>query len=321
MHFLHNLSVKAICLFISIVSVFSLSACGRETIRYKEFVPSSLVVENVSPKENCLNYDDYSILELGEDVQSKNVVVYDLNKGCIMAMRNAFERTAPASLTKIMTSLVAIEHLQNLDTKITIDSKMFKYIKEQNASVAGFKENEVLTARDLLYGIMLPSGADAAIGIAQYISGSEAEYVKLMNKKAEEIGCFNTNFVNVTGLDTEGHYSTAYDMCLILSYAYKNLTFREIFSSEIYYVDKTNKHENGITLKSTVFEAFKNNSANSNYLIGGKTGFTYAAGLCLATVSQKDGSLYTIVTINKGEKQNYPAVHVFDYQTIINNYL
>lgn len=151
-------------------------------------------------------------------VFSKHAILVDLKDNKILYAREADERTYPASLTKMMTVLVAIENLSTEMMKVPND---FSYLYEQNAALAGFLPGDLVRTSDLLYGIMLPSGADAALTVAENIAGSEAKFVKLMNEKSKELGMNNTHFTNVIGLHDNNHYTTVHDLAILLEYALK----------------------------------------------------------------------------------------------------
>src|SRR5699024_6501471 len=126
------------------------------------------------------------------------------------------EKIYPASLTKIMTAIVAIENLPDLDEQIYLSEDMFEKLYSENASMAGFLPNEKVAAIDLIYGALLPSGAESCIGLADAIAGSEKSFVKLMNEKAEELGMNDTHFTNSTGLHDRNHYTTVNDIAKLL---------------------------------------------------------------------------------------------------------
>ena len=160
------------------------------------------------------------------DIYSKSAILYNMDDDIILYEKNSEERTSIASLTKIMTCIVAIENIDNLDQKIILKSDVFTGLAEAGASVAGFRVGENVTFRDLLMGALLPSGADATRALALNISGSESEFVNLMNNKAIELGLKDTHFENTTGLESSNHYSTVKDISIILKYALKNQTFK-----------------------------------------------------------------------------------------------
>ena len=180
------------------------------------------------------------------EIQSKNAILYNLNEDTVLFSKEPDEKVPIASLTKIMTAIVAIENISNLDEVVSIPSVALEGLAEKNAMVVGFKADERVTYRDLLYGILLPSGADATNTIAFYLSGNEENYVNLMNKKALELGLVNTYFSDTSGLDDYHNYSTVSDVAKLLKYAIQNETFKKIFTSQEYTTS------NGLKLESTL---------------------------------------------------------------------
>lgn len=166
--------------------------------------------------------------------------------GRVIGEINGEEKMYPASMTKIMTTIVAIENLKDLDQEITLTNEMFEGLYEQDATQAGFQPGETVRAIDLLYGVMLPSGAECCIALADTIAGSEADFVTLMNEKAAKLGMTGTNFCDTTGLHDANHYSTARDIAVLLKYALKDDTFREIIESPYHSTPGTNIHPDGI---------------------------------------------------------------------------
>lgn len=202
----------------------------------------------------------------------------------------------PASMTKIMTTIVAIENLSDLNQEITVTNDMIANLYAQDATQAGFQPGETVPAIDLLYGVMLPSGADCCIALADTIAGSEEGFVELMNQKAEKLGLENTHFCNTTGLHADDHYSTARDIAELLRYALKNSTFREIIESPYHSTPGTNVHPDGITFYSTMFKNLSDTTVIDGKIMGGKTGFTSEAGCCLASFAEIDDIEYILVT-------------------------
>lgn len=212
----------------------------------------------------------------------------------------------PASLTKIMTTIVAIENLSDLNRQITITDEMVGDLYLHDATQAGFQSGETVRAIDLLYGVMLPSGADCCRALSYDIAGSEEAFVALMNKKVEKLGLKNTHFCDSTGLHDPDHYSTANDMAVILKYAWKNETFREILKSPWHSTPGTNVHPDGITYYSTMYKGIGDQTVIGGEILGGKTGFTNQAGLCLASVAEIEGQEYIFVTMGAWyDGQNY----------------
>ena len=244
------------------------------------------------------------------ELKSTNVVMYQLNEDKAVYKLNSDEMVSIASMTKIMTTIVAIENISDVNESLIITNDMFTGLYEQGASLAGFYIGQKVTYLDLLYGAMLPSGAEATRALALTISGSEEAYVELMNEKAKELGLSNTHFVNTTGLDEYGHYSTVDDVAHIFMYALENPLFKEIISKRTYTTSDGN-----LTFSSTIKRYTSNYDIELPYLIGGKTGFTYGAGYCLASVAEVDGITYVVVSSGAPTDSGYPY-HVADAKTL-----
>ena len=239
------------------------------------------------------------------DLNSNHAILYNLNDSSVLYEKNSTDKTSIASLTKIMTGIVAIENIDNLDEKVKLTNADFKGIREANLVTAGFKVGEEVTYRDLLYGLMLPSGADAAQALTRLVAGSIDNYINLMNQKAVDLGLKNTHFINPTGLDAEGHYSTVEDIGILFQYAIKNEEFLNIIKTKKYTIS------NGrITLISTIERAKQRYGLNMYYILGGKTGTTGDAGYCLATIANYNGVDYMLVTA----KTNFPSTQPLNYQ-------
>lgn len=229
-------------------------------------------------------------------LHSSNAILVNLDKNEVLLDKNSEQIIYPASLTKMMTILVAIEHINDLQERIVLPREIFDDLYQENASMAGFLPNEELTLEDLLYGSMLPSGAEATIGLAEYIAGSEQEFVKLMNDKAQQLEMENTNFTNTTGLHNANHYTTVKDISLFLQYALMNQEFRNVYTAQRYSIQSTNLHPEGITLTSRMFQNMSSSMLPQGEIVGGKTGYTDEAGLCLASLAVVNGQEYILVT-------------------------
>lgn len=227
------------------------------------------------------------------DTASRHAILLDAQSGRVLAQKRADERTAPASLTKMMTVLLAIETEPDLDKQVTLPEDIFPALQTEKASMAGFVPDETVTVRDLLYGAMLPSGAECCEALARLVSGSEDNFAELMNQKAAELGMKNTHFTNATGLTDTEHYSSAADMAKLLQAALHNTTFRTIFTTEA-----TAQHPEGVSLTSTLLGKLDGTELPTGTRIeGGKTGYTAAAGLCLASLAIVNGKEYILVTL------------------------
>lgn len=232
--------------------------------------------------------------------------------GVVLGEENADESIYPASLTKMMTVLLAAENFDDLDASVTLDEELFSPLWAANASLAGFEPGEVVTVRDLLYGAMLPSGAECCAAIAQALDGSEVAFADRMNRRARELGMENTHFVNATGLQDSDHRSTVRDLALLLDAALDNPTFREVFTAPRYSTSPTNLHPDGITVYSSALSLFQDADLGRMTLLGGKTGFTDEAGLCLATLAEADGAEYILVTAGAPGQSHTDTAHARD---------
>lgn len=229
----------------------------------------------------------YNIAEAMPGVSAQSYIVIDSDSGRIIGSKNPNEKLPIASTTKILTTILAIENIDNLEQKIEVPASC--------AGVEGssiyLRPKQMVSVRDLLYGTMLRSGNDAASTLALYAgSKSEGGFIELMNKRAAELGAYNSNFVNPHGLHHSDHYSTAYDLALISSHAMKNDTFKEISSAEKYKAESMN----------TIF--YNKNKVVHEYEYGNgiKIGFTKAAGRCLVASAEKNGTEIVVVVLNDG---------------------
>ena len=232
-------------------------------------------------------------------IDSEYGILIDVENKLVLGDKKGDEKIYPASLTKIMTLVVAVENVSDFNKTFTFTTEIIDPLYREEASVAGFEPGETVTIDDLLYGCVLPSGADATVALAQFVSGSEDEFVKLMNKKVNEMGLKNTHFMNTSGLHDEYHYSTAHEMALILEYAMKNKKCAEVLSTYTYTTSKTTEHPEGIELYSTMFSRMYGDEAQGVNIVSGKTGYTTEGGNCLASYAEnEDGKGFILVTTN-----------------------
>lgn len=253
------------------------------------------------------------------DLHSPYAMLVALEDYTILLNKNCEEKVYPASLTKMLTTIVAIENLPDLSEEIILTNAMFQGLYEANASLAGFLPGEAVKAVDLLYGVMLPSGAEACIALADRIAGSEHQFVDLMNQKAADLGMTNTHLTNTTGLHDNDHYTTVGDLSMFLNYALQDDTFREIFTTSRHVIQPTNKHSNGITLYSTMFERLGDSSFIGGKVLGGKTGYTDEAGLCLASLAEKEGKEYILITTGAKGSNRSVQYNIIDALAVYNS--
>lgn len=261
---------------------------------------------------------------LDRELRSDAAILIDAANQKVLYQKNADDKEYPASLTKMMTLYVALENNKDLDRVVTVPNAAFNSLSEKDAATAGLIPGETVPFKDLLYAMILPSGADAAKSIALITSGSEEDFVQKMNDTAKELGMKNTYFTNVTGLSNPKQVTSAADLGKFLLEAMKNQSFQEILTTYQYTTSPSAQHADGIDLSHTIsknLEEFKSLFNGKSYeIIGGKTGFTTEAGLCLASVAKSsNGDTVIAVTLHAlGDANNYypvfkDAATLYDY--------
>ena len=256
---------------------------------------------------------------LKSHVHSSNYLLINVVSGDVIEAHDENKKVYPASLTKIMTALLAIEHTNDFSEVITVQEEIYDKIYKTGASVAGFEPGELATLEELLYGIMLPSGAECCLTYANHIAGSETAFVVLMNQRARELGMNDTHFTNCTGLHSADHYTTAQDLAILLRYALNDETFRTVLTSQEFYVTPSAVHSDGFYLQSTLMEAWNRCETplpSKIQILGGKTGYTSAAGLCLASLARIDGEEYILITLGAEGTPDSEPLHVIDAITL-----
>lgn len=248
------------------------------------------------------------------DISAKAAILIDADTGAVLFEKNIHQEMFPASTTKILTGIIAIEN-GDLEQRVVID-KETPY--EIDGSHIALEPGEVLTMRDLIYATLIESANDAATVISKQISGSTEEFTKLMNSKAKEIGAKNSNFVNANGLHDDNHTTTAYDLAMIARYAMKNDFFRNIVSCYNYTIEPTNKKTEARYLKSANRLLYSNEKINVNGknvtikyegVNGIKTGYTVAAQQCLVASAERDGQNLISVVLKSNGTNVYIDTH------------
>lgn len=237
-------------------------------------------------KDLCVTEDENIGLEDTTESVAEGAGLFRLNEKEAVYKKNIYERLYPASTTKILTALIALEE-SNLDDVVTVSANAAN--QASDSSVCGLKEGDRISMRDLLYGLMMRSGNDAAIAIAEHISGSSEEFAVLMNAKAQSLGATNSHFVTPNGLHDEDHYTTVYDMYLIMNAAVQNETFVEIFQTANYTTNYTDAAGNPVTQDWATTNKYLMGTEpvpEGVTVIGGKTGTTGEAKYCLVQYNQ-----------------------------------
>ncbi|MDD3429987.1 MAG: D-alanyl-D-alanine carboxypeptidase [Oscillospiraceae bacterium] len=237
------------------------------------------------------------------DVNAESVYMVNLDTGFVVYEKNADVQRAPASLTKMMTALLFIEAIgaENLSTtEITAPGYIYDELYNTGSSSADVRPYETLSAQDVLYGMLLPSGNECASIAADYVAnGSMENFFYMMNARARALGCKNTNFTSAHGLFglEANHYSTAYDMYLIGKACYENETFMQVATTQSYTRPANNKHAEEVTVRNTNYMQSRTSGVYRSYIRGLKTGSTPEAGYNLVTSASQDGENYLLVVM------------------------
>lgn len=246
----------------------------------------------------------------GADVISERSIMIDLSSGDILMQKGYKDRICPASMTKVLTVLVAAEHLtdEELDNKFTITHDITAYVWEHDLSAVNWADNEEVTVRDLLYGTILPSGADAAIGLATYIAGSEDAFVEMMNEKINELGLSSSShFTNCVGLYDDNHYSTVYDIAMIMEAAIENDLAREVLSTKRYTTSSTVEHPDGIEISNWFLRRIEDKDTGGE-VIAAKTGFVNESKNCAVSYG-KDNSGNEYIICTQGSTSSWRCIY------------
>lgn len=272
-------------------------------------VLSSQVTQKVYYAEETENTKAFN----GEVISNYGVFI-DIESNTVLAQRNGKNRISPASMTKVLTVLVAAEHIKNLDDTFTMTLDITDYSFVNDCSNVGFLEGEEVTVRDLFYGTILPSGADAAVGLATYVAGSQENFVELMNKKLEELGLSDTaHMTNCVGIYDENHYCTPYDMAMIMEAAIDNELCREIMNTRTYTTSATEQHPEGITVSNWFMRRIEDKDTGGE-IICGKTGYVVESGSCAVSYGKDyNGKEYVCVTADANSSWRCIYDHVALY--------
>ena len=255
-------------------------------------------------------------ITIGE-VGSTYGVLIDMDTGTVVAGREADTVINPASMTKILTVLVAAEHVTNPDDLVVMSQETMDYIYKNDCSTAGFALGEAVPVRDLFYGTALPSGADAALSLAEYVAGSQEAFVALMNQKVQELGLAGTaHFSNCIGLYSEENHCTVKDMAMILKAAVENDFAREILSAHTWTTTATPEHPEGIILSNWFLRRIEDKEFHGT-VMSAKTGYVKQSGSCAASWEVSDsGKNYICVTGNAHSSWRCIYDHVAIYRDL-----
>lgn len=254
--------------------------------------------------------------DIEDELQSKAAIVINLDSGLTLFDYNSDLILEPASTTKIMTALVVLEQVEDIyNTEVTVSASAISDLDGTGSSVAGLVAGEVLTVEELLYCLLLPSGNDAALALAYYIGdGDLSVFIEMMNDKALELGCLNTNFTNPHGLHDEEHYTTANDLAIITLAAIEYDVFNEIIGTVSYELGATNKSSSRTFYNSNMMMHTEyGDEYYYPYIVGGKTGSTTPAGYCFVSLAVNEDVGYSYLTVTLG------AMMYDDYDNKLSN--
>lgn len=226
-------------------------------------------------------------VKLGSQIDSQYAILVDCSNNNVLAEKSPDERIYPASMTKVMTLLVAAENVDSIDGRFTMTNEIIDPLYKEGASRAGFCAGENVRIADMFYGTVLESGAEAAVGLAVYVSGSEEKFVELMNQKAAQLGLKSTLFTNVTGLHDKNLYTTCREMAIIMRAALENDFCKTVLSTEYYTVAANDFHDE-LKFHSTMLSRMYGTEPGVATIKGGKTGFTANSGNCLVSYAETD---------------------------------
>ncbi|MEE1527953.1 MAG: D-alanyl-D-alanine carboxypeptidase family protein [Blautia sp.] len=266
---------------------------GTTIVMATETVPEASAVSPETPEEPAvpesyeweIQSNNIPGWPEGPKVMAETAIVMDMDTGEVLYAKGIDEKRAPASTTKIMTAMLAIEKVP-FETQITFTDEVNNI--EAGSTHIGIKPGETLTMKDCAYAILLASANEVSSGVAEYIGTTVPAFVDMMNQRAKELGCTNTHFVNANGLYDENHYTTARDLAIIAKAAFQNETFREVIKTPYYIVPKTNITDEERWLNNH-HKMVLQGSEHYEGCLGGKTGYTEKAGNTLVTYAERDG--------------------------------
>lgn len=265
----------------------------------------------------CVINEDVSVNSV-DTSEAEAAILCSINDKAVLYGKNANEQLNPASLTKVMTAIVALKH-GNLDDMLTASENV--EISEPGATLVGIKAGDTMTLDQALHALLMPSGNDAAVMIAEYIAGSEAAFVDMMNEEAAALGATNCHFMNSHGLTAEDHYITAYDMYLIFNEAMQYDEFMQIIAAAEYsgvYHDAAGEPKELSFTTSNQFINGNHEVPEGVVVIGGKTGTTNAAGNCLVLLSKDSAGNPYISVILKCSQRDYLYDEMYDLINLVN---
>ena len=281
---------------------------------------ASMVEEEEAPKIYEFVSTPETATIYSEEEISTHAILIDESTDTIVASKGAKERISPASMTKVLTVLVAAEQIteEQLDDTFTITLEITDYAYVNDCSSVGFLDGEKVTVRDLFYGTVLPSGGDAAVGLATYIAGSHEAFVDMMNEKLDELGLSDSaHFTNCVGLYDDNHYCTVYDMAVIMKAAMQNEMCREFLSAHSYKTAPTTEHPEGIIISNWFLRRIEDKDTGGEVLCA-KTGYVVESKSCAVSYGTFAGDT-PYICVTAGSTSSWRCI--YDHVEIYNRYV
>lgn len=336
-----SLGIGAVCLgfalFFAVKGLGGEKTTGEETVEEitNRQIEVALEVEAGKAAASLVEQlekrmDTYSFSETSDTVKissnkvvSTNAVLVNASADTITARKGAKTRISPASMTKVLTVLVAAEAIEEkqLEDKMTITLEMTDYAYKNDCSAVGFDDGEMVTVRDLFYGTILPSGGDAALGLAIYVAGSHEAFVEKMNEKLEKLGLGkSSHFTNSVGLYNEDHYSTVYDMAVIMKAAMENELCRKVLTTRTYTTSSTTQHPEGITISNWFIRRIEDkDNKTGGEVLGAKTGFVVQSKNCAVSYGVFGEADTPYICVTAGATSSWRCI--YDHVEIYTSYI
>ncbi|MBP5617944.1 MAG: D-alanyl-D-alanine carboxypeptidase [Clostridia bacterium] len=287
--------------------ILGIKSCAAERVELPDDAPIEAPVETAAPVLLVPSLTAQTRTP-GDDIYSTNAILVDAKSGAVLAAKNGEASVRPASLVKMMTALVAIEQVGDVKQTYTFPYEVLAPLyRDDEAVMVGYFEGEQATLDELFHGMLMVSGADAAMGLVDRAADSEEAFVARMNEKASELGMTGTHFVDPIGLSDDAR-TTCRDLAILVKAVLDNPYLRGVFSTENYTLPATSFHPDGIPLKHSMFAKMVGNEPEVATIKGGKTGFTGAAGYCLASYAvTTDGR--TLIAVTTDANGSYRPVY------------
>ena len=280
--------------------------------------PTPEIIETIVEEQLPFLHETEQTVFLDNDFPSKYVLLINAQTGEILAEKNAYNFLNPASMTKVLTLLVAAENITDTEGTFTMTSEISEYCFVNECSVVGYIVGETVPIEELFYGCILCSGADASLALAELAAGSHEEFVKLMNQKLDELGLSETaHFTNCVGLYDKEHGCTSADMAMIMKAALENEKCRQVISTKVYYSVPTAEHPDGQVLSNWFVRSLEDQNNGEVNVLGGKRGYVPESGNCAVSYGETEsGKTYICVT---GRSYNQKQA-IYDHASLYKKY-